>query len=885
MALQGFDSAYYLAQKFAALQAAETEWATRTQADLENILTNIYGGTAATAAEAHYSEFGFAENIGPNAFFNATEYKAAKAKAMFNDPASTFLTEEEALAAFNAAWPFDSYLHYLAYGSAEGINPSNAFDESSYLDTKLAALQADSTTAAEWAGKTAADVKAAFTAAGLTALGHYIAYGQNETGVTVTVVPDSEKVTSGSSTVGSTFSLTQATDTIMGTINNDTINAFVDGGVPTLGPIDTIDGAGGEDTLNAFGIDLDNVTPANITNVEKFVFQSTSAGTLDMSQITGETSITDQSSTASATFTGLTTGTELSVQARSAGTTTFTYGATALAGSTDAVTLNLMGTTGTVTIAGSVASTNALETLTINSMGSANTLAAFTNIAGLATLNITGSAALDIDATALGASTTTVDASAMTAATSILASAAAAGFTYTGGTGDDVLNLQAALAGTQTINGGDGTDTLIVDSAITSGETAKVTNFEILGVDANAGAFTQDMDFFAVDTASILVNGGTVTFSDVADGFTINANVTMGGGEDIVANLKSDTASDDITINVGGTAGGVTLIGIDPDTRYETVTVNSQGTAGNTIGNIGTAVNNMVFTGSTALTITSTTSLTGVADFSAMTGVANATTSTTSLTVLGGSANDVFATGVIANGQTQVISGGEGNDTVTSGNLAAGATLTVNGGAGEDVINFNAANTGASVHNVDGGAGFDTITLGQHAGTVDTVISTVTTTADADRVTGFLLAADSFDYNGTVKNDSNTAIVGVINATLAGGLAADADATAYLVSTALTGAAATAGTALAAATTASTVASTYATFEEALATSLGTVANLDTTLTADESVLLSVDDGTNGFILRFTNTDTSVANTVTADELELVAVMVGADDMLVADFA
>jgi hypothetical protein len=33
-----------------------------------------------------------------------------------------------------------------------------------------------------------------------------------------------------------------------------------------------------------------------------------------------------------------------------------------------------------------------------------------------------------------------------------------------------------------------------------------------------------------------------------------------------------------------------------------------------------------------------------------------------------------------------------------------------------------------------------------------------------------------------------------------------------------------------------------------------------------------------------TNTDTSTANTLTAAELDLVAIMVGADDLVIADF-
>jgi hypothetical protein len=69
-----------------------------------------------------------------------------------------------------------------------------------------------------------------------------------------------------------------------------------------------------------------------------------------------------------------------------------------------------------------------------------------------------------------------------------------------------------------------------------------------------------------------------------------------------------------------------------------------------------------------------------------------------------------------------------------------------------------------------------------------------------------------------------------------------------------------------------------------LATLLGTISGLDAALGTTETVLLNVDDGTNSVVLKVTNTDTSTANTLTAAELDLVAIMVGADDLVIADF-
>jgi hypothetical protein len=286
------------------------------------------------------------------------------------------------------------------------------------------------------------------------------------------------------------------------------------------------------------------------------------------------------------------------------------------------------------------------------------------------------------------------------------------------------------------------------------------------------------------------------------------------------------------------------------------------------------------------LTVSSTNNITGVVDFTASTGnnIVTVTDTTTQTISFGGGADTLTASGVVASAQTQIINGGAGADTLTAGNVAAGGTLNINGDAGSDTISYNAANTGASVHNVNGGTGIDFITLGQHASSLDDVISTATLTADGDEVTGFVTTKDDFDYNGTVKNDAATTITAVSNATLAGGLAADADATVYIVSTALTGAAQTDSVALVAESTVVGVTTDYATFEASFAASLGTVAGLDSTIASGESVLINADDGTNGVIMRFVNSDTSTANTVTAAELELVAVMVAADDLVTGDY-
>lgn len=251
MALQGFDKDYYLQAKYDALVASgETEWLEKTPADLEETLLNVFGLTA----EEHYSNYGWAEGLAPNAYFDADEYKAAKVEDYWDN--NQYLTKEDAEAAFEASWPGDAYEHYLMYGAAEGINPSNAFDESAYLADKLAALQAADP--ATWDSQSIDDVRDAFADAGLSALGHFLAYGQDE-GLTATPVAEEDQV--GVDPVpepagGEVFALTVNQDILTdGTDADDTFFAdvvqFEGAQVNSLATGDMLNGQGGDDMLEA----------------------------------------------------------------------------------------------------------------------------------------------------------------------------------------------------------------------------------------------------------------------------------------------------------------------------------------------------------------------------------------------------------------------------------------------------------------------------------------------------------------------------------------------------------------------------------------------------------------------------------------------------------
>lgn len=186
--LPGFDEQFYLRAKLAALQADpefSAYWLDKDAAFLWQCLQDL-GFTA----KSHYQAYGYAEGLAPNAYFNPAEYTLAKAMALFTLEKG-YYSIDDALAAFRQVWPGDPYEHYLLYGDQEGINPSNNFDISAYLEEKLAALQANPATASPH--NSVAGILAGLQAAGLTTLEHFLQFGIYE-GLTAHTVPEAEQV-------------------------------------------------------------------------------------------------------------------------------------------------------------------------------------------------------------------------------------------------------------------------------------------------------------------------------------------------------------------------------------------------------------------------------------------------------------------------------------------------------------------------------------------------------------------------------------------------------------------------------------------------------------------------------------------------------------------
>ncbi|MCD7985287.1 MAG: hypothetical protein LUG19_13735 [Desulfovibrio sp.] len=212
----------------------------------------------------HFQQFGNAEGVSPNSFFNDGQYLYAKAADYYGNANVTAQQAQSMLLAMNQVGmsPWQHYDQFWAenYASKGTFNnPSISFDVQKYMDDKLAKMQADDP------NYTMDMLVKAFQDAGLNPIEHYMAFGQAE-GLHPSAV--------GAGATGETYQLTSEDDEIYGTAANDYFNAKEG----TLQSNDYIDGGAGNDTLYAtINAGEDSVISPEITNVETILFRAQQA--------------------------------------------------------------------------------------------------------------------------------------------------------------------------------------------------------------------------------------------------------------------------------------------------------------------------------------------------------------------------------------------------------------------------------------------------------------------------------------------------------------------------------------------------------------------------------------------------------------------------------
>lgn len=693
-------------------------------------------------------------------------------------------------------------------------------------------------------------------------------------------VDAAKAVVDGTDNAGQTYTLTSTADNLKGTGGNDTFVAVIDGTTATNTTLSAADTVNGSDGMDTFNITLQGGATATIpavttSSVENVVVRNVSAGAtaLTASGFSGATGFTNNLSTGAVTFTG-TGASAITV----VGNDIVTNGATTFTPGSLAVTVNIQGGVGAGAINGTEAS--ALLPVTsaiINTSGGTATTTTAANQIGALTLGgtsldkvtinagssftaasiagwdttgtdankgavvITGAHTVNVGT--LNAAVESVDASASTGSARFTASTQT-DFTFKGGAGDDRVTTAAVLGTTGSIDAGAGTAdrlTVAASAHLTATTGKQYSGFEVLSV----------------------ASGQTASVSHLAANNTIGSIIVAPAAATTVNGLNATTAG---AITVAG-GGAQLILGV---------------TGASTVGQIDTV--KLTSSSSTTTRDIKNVSLAGVEKLETTNITITALTSATaldSIVIKGGAAQSITSGAIVTNVNT-VIDGSAATGALTldfSGiTTTDGNPMLIKGGSGADTI----TTTGDTDDLANGGLGIDQITVTKASGTKwadvqsDALVST-----DADLILGFVTAENDFDYNGALSNGSGVGggIAGseiVSAASIAAALATgDAGNDIVFISTATVGGAA-GGTQIDAAVTGGMTAVEADAIETALTGTggalNGAIANLDSVLGASDAVLFQLESATNTVLLRVTNTDTAATNTLTAAEIEVVAV-------------
>jgi S-layer protein len=607
--------------------------------------------------------------------------------------------------------------------------------------------------------------------------------------------------------VGSTFNLTNGTDAFTGTAGNDT---FVAGPTVVINPatgastvvdslqvVDTLAGGNGNDTLAVtIGNATTNVTPA-LSSIETVKATFTAAGTLNLSNATGTTSVIVNGSTAASTVAGVGAIANLTVSniaaaavnfdgqtATTLNLTTDTVGATSQVAvdlgatvASKATTINLTTTNSDVEIKDTTGA-NVVTSVSINATGENNVK--LTDGLAIATLAVTGAGSVDLSDVNLvkvatltvgdggvtfanGTSTATtfsattgagvdkltvlganVKAISTGAGNDVVAvtNALAATSTIDLGAGDDTLNLAAAPAAGATLTGGAGKDTLGLTvanynsvAAYAAADLAKITGFEILSV-----------------TDAAIVDGTTVDLSKIAGltGFQ-SAGVAagkaaivtgVGAASDIILNGDLHTNTGALTVTLKDATGASDVLNLTINTL---ITQNADTTVDTTTATVTTTISgvetlNVKSTGTPSIDVAST----AKADIASNT-LTLTDTALVTLNVTGDQALSFTS----AAGMTKLATiDATANTAGVSINASAAATdgtaaaLTIKGSLTAANVLVGSGNNdiitgGAKGDVITGGAGADQLNGGAGNDTFKYLAATDSTLVKLDVITGF----------------------------------------------------------------------------------------------------------------------------------------------------
>lgn len=253
-----FDRDTYLQNKLIQLQQSDPAGAWTATTMYEAFSAAAFNTSRADDMFRHFQEYGNAENISPNGWFDVSWYKASKLAQMQRE--NSGYTEAQLEQAFADAG-LSYWDHYGAYGAAEGVDPSAYFSTNAYMQAKLRQMQVANPS------YTLGELQEALRLAGLNPIEHYVLFGRYEL---LNYTPDPAPLPEIPDITGQTFVLTPSQDTFLGGDANDLFHAAAG----TLQSRDLLDGGNGNDTLRAELSAANSDTPLNptIRDVENLLF-------------------------------------------------------------------------------------------------------------------------------------------------------------------------------------------------------------------------------------------------------------------------------------------------------------------------------------------------------------------------------------------------------------------------------------------------------------------------------------------------------------------------------------------------------------------------------------------------------------------------------------
>lgn len=728
-----FDADVYMQNKLVQMQATDPAY---TMTDLVAAFAAA-GFVGEEGYFNHFMQFGAAEEVAPNAYFNANEYYAAKAAQFYGEAFTGSELQIAQVKTLINKEGMNAWTHYQQFGSAEGVNPSNAFDAADYCAAKADAMNAAGLKDASGNAWTAESIKTAIDQAGMSVLEHYLTYagtgeGEVASGATYPVADDDQVVVPNP---GVNILVSESETSYNGTAGDDSFYML---DTAELQAYHTLDGGEGNDTLflsdqEVAGTikNIENLVVADVTGDKTYDLNTFSTSfTLDgdsatVKNVTSQKLIADGATSLTVNMAADQTSVDLTSQNRA-------DQALAVALSGDSLTsvklavdegaygVAFTGSTAKVTDLTITATTSAAEDDAASIDASALTNLANVTVAGA------GAVELTVDTTSEESALKAVDATANTGGVEVdLSNAKLAKVAFTGGDGDDSLKLGDSAAahtlgaGDDTVeittaltskdfsvDGGEGTDTLMMKADIaakfTIGDVVK--NFEILKLNGSDSEATVDMNDFG-DINHVVVGdalSGALTVDNVDSDGTIE--FTAAPGTNDVTVTVTDAGEEghntdvlNVTIAAAGDLAAGTLKVDDVETIHITADdtdLTADGTAAkHTMVLAATAANKaadtVTISGDAGLKLTlNNYSNVEIIDASANTGgvnLAENTTLGTSTTFKGGAGEDaISAAALTATPATEkdvlTFDGFEAGDTIKMGATVSGALtkLTVN---------------------------------------------------------------------------------------------------------------------------------------------------------------------------------------------------------------